>query len=111
MPALTPPVALLIEMEERPDGTVVLALGGELDLATLPQLERRLLESEAKRPARILIDLHGLRFIDSSGLHALLSARQRAEEAGWELTLIRGSRAVQRLFELTGVDAMFSFAE
>jgi anti-sigma B factor antagonist len=86
----------------------VLALIGELDLASAPQLEHELAKAQAPG-TRIIIDLSGLEFIDSSGLHMLLSANRRFEQNGHELVLRRGPRAVQRLFELTHTQEQFRF--
>jgi anti-sigma B factor antagonist len=107
MAELAKPVHLVIRTQTRA-GTRVLALFGELDLASAPQLEYELTEAEALG-TRILIDLSGLEFIDSSGLHMLLNANRRFERNGHELVLRRGPRAVQRLFELTHTQEQFTF--
>ena len=83
--------------------TIMLALSGELDLLSGPGLARvleRLPESEAEL---IVVDLRGLEFMDSTGLHLLVQAQQTAHESGRRFVLIRGSDHVQRLFDLTGV--------
>jgi anti-sigma B factor antagonist len=101
---------LVLESEPQ-DGALVIALYGELDLASTPLLEQGLLDAEAARVPRLVIDLSGLEFIDSTGLHALIRAHERARESDQELLLVRGPRAVQRLFELTGAARVFSFEE
>jgi anti-sigma B factor antagonist len=101
---------LVLETEPQ-DGALVIALYGELDLASAPLLEQGLLDAEAARVSRLVIDLSGLEFIDSTGLHALIRAHERARETDQELLLVRGPRAVQRLFELTGAARVFSFEE
>ncbi|MBV9806354.1 MAG: STAS domain-containing protein [Solirubrobacterales bacterium] len=78
-------------------------ISGELDLLSAPALERaleRLPESEAEL---IIVDLRGLEFMDSTGLHLLVQAQQKAHESGRRFALIKGGEQVQRLFELTGV--------
>jgi anti-sigma B factor antagonist len=107
MAQLAKPVHLVIRSQARA-GARVLALFGELDLASAPQLEYELAQAEATG-VRIVIDLSGLEFIDSSGLHMLLSANRRSKENGHELALRRGPRAVQRLFELTHTQEQFRF--
>lgn len=99
--ALPPPPGLTIAIEPRRDA-VWLVPRGEIDLATVGQLKRELGELVDAGFARVVIDLRGVEFMDSAGLHALLSAYSDAQRDGWELSLIPGPRAVQRVFEITG---------
>ncbi|MGH2916254.1 MAG: STAS domain-containing protein [Solirubrobacteraceae bacterium] len=63
--------------------TVLLAVAGELDLATGPQLVREVDELADAGFARLVIDLRHLTFLDASGLHAILDAHARStREAG-----------------------------
>jgi anti-sigma B factor antagonist len=77
-----------------------LTVSGELDLVSSPVLERALVESDAKL---IVVDLRGLEFMDSSGLHVLIEAHQGMRDAGRRLVLVRAPEKVQRVFNLTGV--------
>lgn len=90
---------------------VVLALRGELDLTSAPVFERELVAAESSNPRRVVIDLSGLEFMDSTGLRALLIARERAQENGHELALRRGPRQVQRVLELTKTLDAFEFED
>ena len=83
---------------------VRLSLHGEFDIAGAPHFEAALAELELERPERILLDLRGLSFLDSSGLRALLLADTRAREAGRRLTILQGPEAVRRVFEITGLE-------
>ena len=103
MEASPPGSPLSIERHKIADGSTQLALVGELDLATLHVLEQELDRIAATEKALVL-DLRRLEFIDSSGLHALLRAHRRLGDAGGQLTIVRGPRAVERLFRLTGLD-------
>ena len=91
------------------DGTISLSLEGELDLAGAPEMEASLAAAERDGPARLVIDLSGLQFIDSTGLRLLLQADARAKEQGYELVLRPGEQAVQRVFEVTGALAILRF--
>lgn len=104
------PVPLRIA-SHRDGDTTRIALDGELDLASAPELERELREAEGGAPARIVIDLSGLGFMDSTGLQALLRARERAGTGTYELALRRGPHQVQRVFELTKTVDAFSFED
>jgi anti-anti-sigma factor len=84
-------------------------LQGELDLASAHTMEERLAAIEEQQPARVVIDLGGLAFIDSSGLRVLLLADSRARERGFELVLAPGPEPVQRVFEMTGALDLLRF--
>jgi anti-anti-sigma factor len=80
----------------------VIRLRGELDIECAPDLERVLLRS---RPAgqRVVLDLSGLKFMDSTGLRVLLRARAAADEGRWQLYLRDVPPTIRRLFDMTGV--------
>jgi anti-sigma B factor antagonist len=79
-----------------------LALAGELDLATGPELERRA-EQLCAEGRQLILDLSELAFIDSSGLLAILKTRELCAGRRCGFFLTPGPPAVQRLFELTGL--------
>jgi anti-anti-sigma factor len=80
----------------------LLHLSGEVDSATLPQLERRLAESVAKA-ADLTLDLSELTFMDSSGLRLLIEVAHQLEGSG-KLILLAPSGIVRRVLELTQLD-------
>jgi anti-anti-sigma factor len=90
---------------------VVLALLGELDLGSAPELERELREIEATKPRRILIDLRSLDFIDCAGIALIAQAQRSAHAAGHRLALRSGPGQVRRLFQLTGLVERFTFLD
>ena len=79
-------------------------LAGELDVATAPILRETLQASlpPASGPRLVVLDMRGLEFLDSSGVHAITEAELRAREAGGRLVLVRGPPAVDRVFTLSG---------
>jgi anti-sigma B factor antagonist len=107
---LAQPGELMIKGVCEPDA-FLLSLYGELDLATSPLLEAKLRMVESTNSERIVIDLSGLTFIDSTGLHALVRAELRWRASGRGLVLLRGPRAVQRVFELTKALSLFTFED
>jgi anti-sigma B factor antagonist len=94
---------LLKITQEQSDGTVVLRLIGELDIASAPRLEAAF-GAAVPLAGRVTLDLSGVEFIDSSGLRALLAVAGRATEQQRELTIRRPSLEVQRILELSGID-------
>ena len=84
------------------DGGTIMAISGEVDVCTEAQLQQSLLRIIRERPARLMLDVSGVSFMDCAGLRALLVARRRAEMRGVFLRLIATSAAVRRIIELTG---------
>ena len=93
--------ALTTRIDAR-NGVTSIALTGELDMATVPILNDQLTALEQDGSKSILIDLRDLRFIDSSGLHALVRAYRRSETNGHRLTLVGANPTTRRLCEMTG---------
>ncbi len=92
-------------------GATVLALSGELDLASSPALEdelERAFESDAEL---LMIDLRQLEFMDSTGLSILVRAHQQATKSSRRLCLVKGPPQVQRLLTLTGVAERLSVVD
>jgi anti-sigma B factor antagonist len=83
---------------------------GDLDMATAPLLDARL--AELRRDFRqLILDLSRLDFIDSTGLRLLLRYDAEARQDGFNLRLIPGPPAVQRVFELTGTLRLLPFTD
>jgi anti-sigma B factor antagonist len=90
-----------IEIVERDDAVVLVVLG-EIDIATAPTLEERLTEAEARDAANVIVDLDGVTFMDSTGLHVLVT-HALSRDNGNRLRLTQGSPQVQRLFAVSGM--------
>jgi anti-sigma B factor antagonist len=80
---------------------VILALDGELDMATAEQLQHAMDGLDGQ--SMVVLDLEQLQFIDSTGLRSVLSVLERCRELGQEFAVTRGSQQVQRLLGVTGV--------
>ncbi len=104
-----PPTFTCDVQPERDRARVVLA--GELDMATVEPLEREVDSLVDSGFRRVVLDLRGLTFLDSSGLHYLLTLARRASHDGLRLELIQGGDDVRRLFELTGTEGALPFVE
>ena len=85
----------------------IVAPSGDLDMASADELDARLTDAARDHPEGILIvDLGELAFMDSAGLRVLLTAARAASNGGTGLRL-RGARpSVQRVFEVSGTDAL-----
>jgi anti-anti-sigma factor len=102
------PEYLTVRVEEDDRGAV-LVVTGELDLASAEMLSYRLQAVEARRPPLITLDLRRLRFLDSSGLALVVRAHTRARNGGRRFVIIPGPAQVQRVFAISGLDAVLEF--
>jgi anti-sigma B factor antagonist len=89
---------LHVTVESLDDARLVRARG-EVDMSSVGALEAQL---SADGPTTTLLDLSGISFMDSTGLHALLDATRAADEHGGRLFVVRPSPQVLRLFEVSG---------
>ncbi len=99
-----------VEVRPQEDGVRVVPIG-ELDLATVDEVDARLFEAFARGVSNVVLDLRALRFMDSCGLHLVLSCDAQAKHGGTNFTLIDGSPAIQRLFDLADVRGGLSFRD
>lgn len=83
-------------------GAAVVALAGECDLSVRDKLTGVLLTAVAESRV-VVVDLAGLTFLDSSGIHALVRAHQAALREGGNLYAVRAGGVVAELLDLTGV--------
>jgi anti-sigma B factor antagonist len=93
-----------------PEGDhVIVAPRGDLDMATVGAVERELQRLRGSGADRIVLDLRGLTFMDSSGLHLVTRWAKEASQDGFGFELEPGPPAVQRLFELTAMTDVLPF--
>ena len=89
------------------DGVRVVAVRGELDLSTAPDLEGPLEEALAGGEASVLIDLTECEFIDSTGIAMIVRAWQQVDgddEHGGHLVISSSNEQVQRVLEISGLN-------
>jgi anti-sigma B factor antagonist len=82
-----------------------LILSGELDIAMRPLLDRAIAAVEYGSIDRLVLDLSSVTFMDSTGLHAVLVARELCARHACEIVIVPGSEQVQRLFALSGLSS------
>jgi anti-sigma B factor antagonist len=88
------------------DGHVVVVLCGELDMAAAAGVAAALVAAAASEPW-VIVDLAGLRFIDASGVAALVRGRKQARRAGGDLLLAAPRRQVLLVLTLTRLIGVF----
>jgi anti-sigma B factor antagonist len=96
----------------RPDGPrTIVEAHGELDLGTVPVVEREVAQLREQGVESIVLDLRELTFIDSSGLNLLLRLDAEARSDGFRFSIVEGDGPVRRLLELTNLADDFARAE
>jgi anti-sigma B factor antagonist len=87
------------------DGVVVCTVIGEIDVASAPRLRQELvrLAAESDGPPRVVVDLAGVDFLDSTGLGVLLGGLKRCRAKGGAMAVSRPEPQVRKVFEITRV--------
>jgi anti-sigma B factor antagonist len=85
-------------------GRAVIALRGDLDLATVDRVVRYVTDMIDRHAGPASVDLHGVTFCDACGLGALIRVAAHAERTGRRLTMTRPSAALTKIMRITGVD-------
>jgi anti-sigma B factor antagonist len=85
----------------------MIKVGGEVDLATSPQLQAVLVDLVDRGLHQLTIDLEQVSFLDCAGIGMLVDARRRVQEHGGSLKLVRPAPLVRRVLEVTGMTAVF----
>lgn len=88
-------------------GVPVVSAPEEIDITNAEGLRAALLEAAALGPGTLVMDLTRTQFCDTAGLHALVSARKRAQAQGGAVALVTPGAAVLRIFAITGLDQVF----
>ncbi len=96
-----------IATEKTPDGVAVIEVDGELDLYTAPRLKEALLTAVEDGTLRIVIDMSGVHFIDSSALGVLIGGVKRLKPRDGKLVLVSVDENVNWIFQITGLNSVF----
>ncbi|HYY33753.1 MAG TPA: STAS domain-containing protein [Gaiellaceae bacterium] len=99
---------LAISTEQVTPTTTVLALTGEIDLYTCPELKQELLRVIEEGATLVVIDLAGTTFIDSTGLGVLIRGVERLRMKDGRLAVVCADPNLIKIFEVTGLDRVFS---
>jgi len=90
------------------DGTFVVALSGEVDLYTAPELKTELLRLVAEEPRRIIVDMTDATFVDSTTLGVLLGAVKRLRLQDGDLEIVCSDLNIRRILSITLLDRAFT---
>ena len=87
-------------------GEAVVAVTGELDMSTAPELSRSLAGVLDQHPQRLTLELGGLEFIDSTGLTLLVRTSKHLKAHEGALELAHPTPPVRRVLEIVGLDGL-----
>jgi anti-sigma B factor antagonist len=100
------PKPFAVEVQQRGDVAIVRP-HGELDLATVETLRAAL--DGVDNAGRLVVDLRGLSFMDSAGLHLLVALHERAQRDGFQLTLVAPAAPADKAIRVSGLDHALPF--
>jgi len=90
------------------NGVLIIALTGDIDLRTSPELNETLGDVVSSRPRRVVFDLAGVQYIDSSGVGTLVNLKRQVERGGGEVILAGPQTRVRNVLEITHLDKFFT---
>lgn len=104
---MSPAEPMDISTQSVDDATIVRPVG-EIDLSCSPTLRSHITSVQASRPRKLIIDLGGVPYMDSSGVATLVEAMQTARRHGGKLVLCNLQEKVRSIFELARLDMVFT---
>jgi anti-sigma B factor antagonist len=90
------------------DDRQVIAVTGEIDLFTAPELKAAIADAIEEGRTRLVIDLTDTSFLDSTALGVLIGAIKRLRGRGGRLTIVNVDDNIAKTFEITGLDQIFT---
>jgi anti-sigma B factor antagonist len=102
-------VSLDVESRKTDSGVTVLAPTGRLDVAGAPALKDAVSEAMKDGQPRLVIDMEGVSFVDSSGLGSVVAALKQVRSSKGDLRLAAPNQQVRVVLELTTLDRVFPY--
>jgi len=98
---------LRVETRQPREGIAVISLAGEVDVYTSPRVKQEIVNLLNSDVTRMVVDLTGVEYLDSTGLGVLIGGLKRARERDGDLKLICDNVRILRIFEITGLTKIF----
>jgi anti-sigma B factor antagonist len=89
-------------------GAHVIAVAGEVDIFTAPELKRAIAAAIDAGARRLVVDLTETRFLDSTALGVLIGAVKRLRPLDGRLVIVNTEPSTAKTFEITGLDQIFT---
>ncbi len=90
-------------------GITVVAPSGRLDVAGAPALKAAIGDAVKSGPSRLVIDMEGVSFVDSTGLGSVIAALKMVRGSKGDLRLAAPNQQVRVVLELTTLDRVFAY--
>jgi anti-sigma B factor antagonist len=97
-----------IKTEQLGEDGYVISLAGEVDLYTAPEFKQQLLDVIGNGGKHVIVDFTDTTFIDSTTLGVLVGGVKRLRTNDGELSLVCSDRNITKIFEITGLDRVFT---
>ena len=107
---MTTGTGLEVRKESRND-TIILHAVGDIDLSCSPILRSQLIKAQAEKPAKLIVDLSEVSYMDSSGVATLVEALKSARNAGTSLVICGLQERVRSIFEIARLDIVFTIVD
>ena len=108
---LNAPPAFSIADACRADGSSLLTIAGELDIATVPVVRERLTALTDGGARRLVVDLRDVSFMDSTGLAAFIHAKMRLGDEGAMTLVLEPDSYARLIFEVAGLDGVLDVVD
>jgi anti-sigma B factor antagonist len=102
---------LAFEIDHSGEGQTTLIVSGEIDAASAPEFQDKIGDLLINGARQLIVDLDGVEFIDSTGLGVLVAARKNTSALDGDLKLICSRPRILKVFEITGLDEVFTFVD
>ncbi len=96
-----------INIKTHPAGITIIELFGEIDLDSSPEVRKQILAVTHKKSPKILINLAGVTYMDSSGVATMVEGLQRTNAYNGHFVLVNLGPGVREVFELSRLDKVF----
>ena len=100
-----------MKVDESHPPHVVVAVSGEIDIASAPKLREKLVELASQGAQQVVVDLQEVDFLDSTGLGVLIGGMKRLRGMDGDLTLVCTQPRTLKVFEITGLNRAFTIHE
>ena len=101
---------LKIDVQKMDEGVALLAIEGEVDVYTAPQLKQQIIALIDEVIRNVIVNLEAVEYLDSTALGVIIGALKRLREHDGTLDIVCGNGRIRRIFEITGLDSVLNIS-